>query len=105
MARYKDWLAQPGARLVSQTDSELVIELQEELPEQAKNKEYGPGEYQVPFTGDLKPQATIARVAIRSDGTVASSDIYVLTSSGKEVLVQSERTTVEVLDQMPPGLF
>jgi hypothetical protein len=98
---YEEALNDGRARVVSQTATELTLEISEELPQALKEHEFGPGEWQVPYAGDLEPQSTLQRITIRKDGVITSSDLYVVTGFGDEVLIQSERSTTEILDDMP----
>jgi hypothetical protein len=98
---YEQALRDGRARVLNQTPDELSLEISDQLPQIAQDKQWGPGEYQVPYTGDLRPTALITKVTVRADGVVTSSEGYALTSSGKRVLIQSEHSTTEILDQLP----
>jgi hypothetical protein len=96
-------LAEGRQRVVSQTDSELVLEYKDVLPpellarprEQLNNPMVG-------HVGDLDPRAIVTRGTFRNDGILVATEQYAETGSGERVLITSSRTVVwEILDEMP----
>jgi len=105
-AEYEAALADGRARVVSRSDTELVVEVKEAIPRQilARQNELVDGDSR-PYFWDLNPRSTINRVTFRADGVVVATEQYVVTASGKEVLVFSSRTTqYEILDKFPEGI-
>jgi hypothetical protein len=104
-AAYERALTSGITTVVRQNSSEITLRTYEELTDLAPTPSYGPGAYVVPFYADLDGVAIITIETIRGDGTVPQGDVYVLTKSGKSVLVQSATSVDEVLDSMPAGIF
>jgi hypothetical protein len=99
-------LAEGRQRIVSQTDSELVLEYTDRIPPEVLAR---PSEQlHNPIVGhmwDLDPRAIVNRATFRSDGIRTATEQYVITGSGERVLITSSRTVVwEVLDEMPADI-
>ena len=91
-------------RAVSRTDSLLVFEHEEPVPDSQRNK--GPSYVSSPYDADLNPVSWIYRMALRDDGVLLWSEEYAITESGESVLrARSEQVLTEVLDEFPEGLY
>jgi hypothetical protein len=96
-------LAEGRQRIVSQTDSELVLEYTDRIPDEllARPK----GQLDNPYTLDLDARAFLNRGTFRSDGIRTATEQYVITGSGERVLIYSSRTVVwEILGGMPADI-
>lgn len=93
-------------RVISQTDSQLVVEMRNPIPSEVLSRSQELREQaSVPYYWDLDPTHTSWRVTFRSDGVILAIEHFVTNNSGNEVLVGSTRlVTYEVLDEMPADI-
>jgi hypothetical protein len=90
-------------RVTARTPALISLEIREPISPNFPNQGSGLG---VPYTEDLDQSLNILRVTIASDGSVPIAQLFMRDKSGREVLIQSEKTIVnQVLDRMPAGLF
>ena len=115
-------LSAGNATILSQTTSELTVELirsapnclagvPNEIREAIENDgtspckdsltDFGEGEWKVPFYADLDVEAVVSVITIRNDGIVLMSRDYVVSPSGVRTLIFSAESSVAILDQMP----
>jgi hypothetical protein len=104
-------IAPPGepqiqVSVLNQTDSQLTVAIRQDLPQRIRDYVPGPNALQVGYMYDLRPTAVIHRLTHRNDGALLAMEIFVESRSGQEVLISGRRVeTLEVLDEMPTGLF
>ena len=101
-AAYMKQLADGSTTVISQSDSQLVLETTTPASDRDRERVYDPGEFSVPFFVDLKPIEFISRETIEADGTVSLQEVHAVTQTGERVLIQSWRITDKaILDRMP----
>jgi hypothetical protein len=93
-------------RVLDQTDSQLTVEIRQDLPQRIREHEPDPNSLSVPYKNDLKPMALSHRITYRQDGALLAIETFLKSQPGQEVLTSSRRIeTLEILDEMPAGLF
>jgi hypothetical protein len=102
-AGFREGIAKP----VAQTAESLTVEFRERWLELfPSGRTISPDGLAIPYAEDLSPIELITRVAIRNDGILLSEEQHVLTATGEQVLIFSQRMTLhEVLDAAPSGVF
>jgi hypothetical protein len=96
-------LAEGRQRIVSQTDSELVLEYTDRIPDELLTRSRDL--IQNPHILDLDPRAIVNRGTFRSDGIRTATEQYAISGSGEQVLIYSSRTVVwEILSEMPADI-
>jgi hypothetical protein len=95
------------ARPVTQTADLLTVEFRENWRDLfPSGRTSGPSGVAIPYAEDLSPVELVTRVSIRSDGVLMSEEQYARTPGGREVLIESRRTTLhEIRDAAPSGTF
>lgn len=106
-ARLKAALDAGVAKPVSQTSESLTIELRQDWKQLfPQGRTSSPQGFAIPYAEDLAPVELISRVTLRRDGFVLLDEHSVRTATGRQVLIESRRTTVvEITNTAPTGAF
>lgn len=95
------------AKPVSQTNDSLTLELRQDWKQLfPQGRTSSPDGFAIPYVEDLSPVELISRVTLRKDGIVLLDEHYVRTATGRQVLIESRRTTLaEITNTAPSGAF